>query len=98
MNEFEIKLREGNYWEIVHNKKVIKGLKRSIKQQIDEYNQPKSEVHKKAKLGLIKNLYTYMKDFMEVLEFTIAELENEVDLIERQRGDRDVDARMLGLC
>ena len=55
-------------------------------------------MHKKAKLGLIKNLYTYMKDFMEVLEFTIAELENEVDLIERQRGDRDVDARMLGLC
>ena len=46
---------------------------------IQEYKKPRKDVQKFAKLELLKNLSTYMQDFMEVLDFTIKDLENEME-------------------
>lgn len=72
-------VREKKYWEVIYNKKEIKLLKRKMNIYMSEYKKPKQDVQKYAKLELLKNLSTYMQDFMEVLDFTIKELENELD-------------------
>ena len=46
---------------------------------MQEYKKPKNTIQKFAKLDLLKNLSTYMQDFMEVLDFSIKEIENELD-------------------
>lgn len=46
---------------------------------MQEYKKPRQNIQKYAKLELLKNLSTYMQDFMEVLDFTIKELENELE-------------------
>lgn len=54
-------------------------LKRKMNSYMQEYKKPRQNIQKYAKLELLKNLSTYMQDFMEVLDFTIKELENELE-------------------
>lgn len=70
--------REGKYWEVIYDKKEIKSLKRKMTVYMQEYKKPRQNIQKFAKLELLKNLSVYMQDFMEVLDFTIKELENDL--------------------
>lgn len=72
-------VREKKYWEVIYNKKEIKMLKRKMNSYMQEYKKPRQNIQKYAKLELLKNLSTYMQDFMEVLDFTIKELEYELE-------------------
>ena len=72
-------IREGKHWEVIYNKKEIKQLKRKMNMYMQEYKKPKTTIQKFAKLDLLKNLSTYMQDFMEVLDFTIKEIETELE-------------------
>jgi hypothetical protein len=42
---------------------------------MNQYDQPEINLHGLSKLELLKNLFDYMKIFMEVLEFTIISIE-----------------------
>ena len=79
-------IREGKHWEVIYNKKEIKQLKRKMNMYMQEYKKPKTTIQKFAKLDLLKNLSTYMQDFMEVLDFTIKEIETE---LEQEEIDND---------
>lgn len=70
--------REGKYWDVIYDKKEIKSLKRKMTVYMQEYKKPRQNIQKFAKLELLKNLSVYMQDFMEVLDFTIKELENDL--------------------
>ena len=71
IDDIESQLITGKYWEIVHNKKEIKILKRQISQIIEQYKEPEENLYRFAKLNLLRNLLTFLKELMEVIEFNI---------------------------
>jgi hypothetical protein len=71
IDEFESLLKEEKYWEIIYKKEELKGLKKKMSYFMNQYDQPEINLYGLSKLELLKNLFDYMKIFMEVLEFTI---------------------------
>lgn len=43
-------------------------------QAMEKYKEPKENIHKFSKIEILKNLSAYLKDLMEVIDFTIQEL------------------------
>jgi hypothetical protein len=75
IDEFESLLKEEKYWEIIYKKDDLKNLKKKMTSFMNQYDQPEINLHGLSKLELLKNLFDYMKIFMEVLEFTIISIE-----------------------
>jgi len=75
IDEFESLLKEEKYWEIIYKKDDLKNLKKKMTSFMNQYEQPEINLHGLSKLELLKNLFDYMKIFMEVLEFTIISIE-----------------------
>ena len=71
IDEFESLLKEEKYWEIIYKKEELKGLNKKMSYFMNQYDQPEINLYGLSKLELLKNLFDYMKIFMEVLEFTI---------------------------
>lgn len=46
---------------------------------MEKYKEPEENLHRFSKLQILKNLAAYMEDFMEVLNFTIGDLEKQKD-------------------
>jgi hypothetical protein len=44
---------------------------------MEKYKEPEENLHRFTKLQILKNLSAYMEDFMQVLNFTIGDLEKE---------------------
>lgn len=75
IDEFESLLKEDKFWEIIYKKDDLKNLKKKMTYFMNQYDQPEINLHGLSKLELLKNLFDYMKIFMEVLEFTIISIE-----------------------
>jgi len=75
IDEFESLLKEEKYWEIIYKKDDLKNLKKKMTSFMNQYDQPEINLLGLSKLELLKNLFDYMKIFMEVLEFTIISIE-----------------------
>ena len=75
IDEFESLLKEEKFWEIIYKKEDLKNLKKKMTYFMNQYDQPEINLHGLSKLELLKNLFDYMKIFMEVLEFTIISIE-----------------------
>jgi hypothetical protein len=75
IDEFESLLKEEKYWEIIYKKDDLKNLKKKMTTYMNLYDQSEINLHGLSKLELLKNLFDYMKIFMEVLEFTIIQIE-----------------------
>jgi hypothetical protein len=71
IDEFESLLKEEKYWEIIYKKDDLKNLKKKMISFMNQYEQSEINLYGLSKLELLKNLFDYMKMFMEVLEFTI---------------------------
>jgi DNA repair exonuclease SbcCD ATPase subunit len=81
IDEFEALINQGDYWQIIYNKNELKALKRNITLTMDKYKEPEENLHRFSKLQILRNLAAYMEDFMEVLNFTIGDLEKQKDNI-----------------
>ena len=57
----------------------MKSLKRQINVTMEKYKEPEENLHRFSKLQILKNLSAYMEDFMEVLNFTIGDMEKHRD-------------------
>jgi len=73
-------LNEGKYWEIVYNKNELKFLKRQINETMEKYREPEESLHRFSKIEILRNLSAYMRDFVEVIDFSIDELLQQQDI------------------
>lgn len=48
---------------------------------MEKYKEPEENLHRFSKLQILKNLSAYMEDFMQVLNFTIGDLEKQRDKV-----------------
>lgn len=59
---------------------------------MEKYKEPEENLHRFSKLQILKNLSAYMEDFMEVLNFTIGDMEKHRDNV----MDNSFQASMVG--
>ena len=74
IDEYDTMLQNNQHWEFVYNKFELKSLRRQMYQAMEKYKEPKENIHKFSKIEILKNLSAYLKDLMEVIDFTIQEL------------------------
>jgi hypothetical protein len=71
IDEYDTMLQNNQHWEFVYNKFELKSLRRQMYQAMEKYKEPKENIHKFSKIEILKNLSAYLKDLMEVIDFTI---------------------------
>ena len=46
---------------------------------MEKYKEPEENLHRFAKKEILKNLSAYMKDFIDVIDFTVVELDMQIN-------------------
>ena len=77
IEEFQVMLNEKKYHEIIYDKQKLKDLKRRMGATIEKYKEPRENLHRFAKREILRNLSHLLSEFLEVMNFTIEELEME---------------------
>ena len=77
IDDFQVMINEKKYWEIIYDKQKLKDLKKRMKATIEKYNEPEENLHRFAKKDILTNLYHLLQEFLEVMKFTIEEIEVE---------------------
>lgn len=77
IDEFSVKIEEKKYWEIIYEKQNLKKLKSQMSATIEKYKEPEEFMHRFGKKEILKNLSHLLQEFLDVMNFTIEELEVE---------------------
>lgn len=77
IDDIEVMLKEGKHCEVIYEKQRLKDLKKNMSTTIEKYKEPEENVHRFAKKEILANLYNLLSQFLEVMNFTIEELEVE---------------------